>query len=87
MVLSISFVFAWIRMRSASLWPAVLLHATHNAVIQQFLDPMTVDRGHTNYFIGEFGCAMLPFVIFAAWWVWKHRGEVDTAQASTAIAA
>lgn len=84
MVLSISFVFAWLRMRSNSLWPAVLLHATHNAVIQQFLDPITSQRGHTNYFIGEFGCAMLPFTIFAAWWVWKHRAEVEKGIATSA---
>jgi membrane protease YdiL (CAAX protease family) len=77
MVISISFLFAWLRMRSGSLWPAVLLHAAHNAIIQSYLDALTVNRGHTNWFIGEFGCALLPFVIFAAWVVWRWRGEVE----------
>jgi len=79
MVISISFVFAWLRMKSGSVWPAVLLHATHNAVIQAYLDALTVDRGRTSYLIGEFGCAMLPLTILAAWIVWKRRAEVESA--------
>ena len=77
MVISISFVFAWIRLKSGSVWPAVLLHASHNAIIQGYLDPLTVNRGHTNYFIGEFGCAMLPLTIVCAWIAWKRRSEVE----------
>ena len=77
MVISISFVFAWLRLRSGSVWPAVLLHASHNAIIQGYLDPLTVNRGRTNYLIGEFGCAVLPFTIFCAWMAWRHRAEVE----------
>lgn len=84
MVISISFVFAWMRLRSGSVWPAVLLHATHNAIIQAYLDTLTVNRSHTNYFTGEFGCAMLPFPIIAAWMVWRRRREVETAPSSHA---
>lgn len=84
MVISITFVFAWMRMKSASLWPAVLLHASHNAIIQGYLDAFTVNRGHTNYFTGEFGCAMLPFTIIAAWMVWRRRAEVAQSAKLTA---
>jgi len=86
MVISISFVFAWLRMKSGSVWPAVLLHATHNAIIQGYLDALTVNRGRTNYFIGEFGCAMLPLTIFFAWIMWKRRAEVEGAGSKTATA-
>jgi uncharacterized protein len=72
MTISVSFVFAWLRMKSGSVWPAVLLHASHNAIIQGYLDPLTVNRGRTNYFVGEFGCAMLPLVIFCAWMAWRR---------------
>ncbi len=72
MVISISFVFTWIRLRSGSLWPAVLLHASHNAIIQGYLDALTTKHGHTRYFTGEFGCAMLPLTIFWAYWAWRQ---------------
>lgn len=71
MTISLSFVFVWIRIKSGSLWPAILLHASHNAIIQGYLNPLTVERPQTKYFVGEFGCAMLPFVIFCAWMAWK----------------
>lgn len=70
MIISASFVFVWIRIKSGSLWPAILLHASHNAIIR-YLDPLTIERGWTRYFVGEFGCAMLPFVVFCAWMAWK----------------
>lgn len=73
MVISISFVFVWIRLKSGSVWPAVLLHASHNAIIQGYLDALTVDHGRTRYFTGEFGCAMLPLTFLCAYWAWRHR--------------
>jgi membrane protease YdiL (CAAX protease family) len=67
MVISTSFVFAWLRLKSGSVWPAVFLHASHNAIIQFYLDGLTVSRDRTNYLIAEFGCAMLPLTILFAW--------------------
>lgn len=58
----------------------MLLHASHNAIIQGYLDPLTVDRGQTRYFTGEFGCAMLPLVILCAWMAWKGSGKVEPGQ-------
>ena len=45
MVIGISFPFAWLRLKSGSLWPAVILHAAHNALIQGLFDPMTQNTG------------------------------------------
>lgn len=72
-VISISFLFAWIRLRSGSLWPAVLLHASHNAIIQGYLDALTTKHSWTRYFTGEFGCAMLPLTILWAYWAWRQE--------------
>lgn len=47
--------FAWIRLRSGSLWPAVALHAAHNLLIQAVFDPMTKDTTVTRWITGEFG--------------------------------
>src|SRR5256885_5040608 len=61
MVLSISFVFAWMRLKSGSLWTGALLHASHNLYIQAIFTPLTRNTGKTAWFIDEFA-AVLPLV-------------------------
>ena len=55
MAVAASFVFAWFRLKSGSLWTAVILHASHNLFIQSIFDPLTKDRGITKYITTEFG--------------------------------
>jgi len=38
-MVGLSFVLTWIRLKSETLWPAVLLHATSNRLIRHFFDP------------------------------------------------
>jgi uncharacterized protein len=71
MIISVSFILAWVRIKSGSVWPAILLHASHNAMFR-YIDPLTIERARTRYFIGEFGCAILPFVIVCAWMASKN---------------
>lgn len=76
MVISISFVFTWFRLKSNSLWTGVILHASHNLFIQSIFSPLTKDTGNTKYFIDEFG-AVLPVVcICVAVFFWKKRSEL-----------
>lgn len=76
MVIGHSFVFAWLRLKSGSLWTGMLLHASHNLFIQGFFDPITTDTGRTKYIIGEFGAA-LPLVCIAfGFYFWTKRGEL-----------
>jgi membrane protease YdiL (CAAX protease family) len=77
LVLSISFVFAWMRLKSESLWTAALLHASHNLYIQGVFTPMTHDTGKTAWFIDEFG-AVLPLVtVCFAVYFWRRRNELS----------
>jgi membrane protease YdiL (CAAX protease family) len=80
MVISSSLLFAWIRMRSGSLWPAVILHAVHNNVIQAFYDRITADTGYTRYFAGEFGAALAIVMLIIAVLVWKKLGQTEKIQ-------
>jgi len=66
MVFGASYVFAWLRLASGSLWPAALLHATHNLFIQGLFNPLTVDTGITEYVIGEFGIGLVIAYAIAA---------------------
>jgi len=77
LTIAASFVFVWLTIKSGSLWPAVLLHASNNAMIEGYFSPLTVERERTKYFAGAFGCAMLPFIVFYAWVVWKNFTETN----------
>ena len=78
MVLSSAVVSAWLRMRSGSIWPVTIMHATHNGVIQAFFDRITEDTGHTHYFSGEFGFALaLLFVALAFYCITNREGLAD----------
>jgi membrane protease YdiL (CAAX protease family) len=66
MVVADSFILAWITLRSRSLWPAAILHGSHNLFIQSILTPLTRDTGSTNYIIDEFGIGLVITVGIAA---------------------
>jgi uncharacterized protein len=42
-LVAISFPFAWLRLKSGSLWPAALLHASHNLFIYPLFERLTSD--------------------------------------------
>lgn len=76
LVISISFVYTWFRMKSGSLWTAVILHGSHNLFIQSIFTPLTKDTGNTAYYIDEFGI-VLPIVAIAfAIYYWTKRKEL-----------
>jgi membrane protease YdiL (CAAX protease family) len=91
MVVGLSFPLAWLRLRAASLWPAALMHAAHNALIQSWFDPVTVPTAVSPYLTGEFGLALaLVGVAFVArfWHVGVPRPAAATGSpAATAPAA
>jgi len=71
LVMGISFAFSYLRLASASLWPAVLLHASHNAFIQGLFDPLTLDTGSTTWWIGEFGAGLTISAIIVGLIFWQ----------------
>jgi uncharacterized protein len=76
MVVSGSFIFAWMRLKSGSLWTGAILHASHNLYIQGIFTPLTKDAGKTRWYIDEFGI-VLPLVSVAfALYFWSRRHEL-----------
>jgi membrane protease YdiL (CAAX protease family) len=86
LVFSMSVVMAWVRLASNSLWPAVLIHGSHNLFVQQVFTPMTGDRGHTAWVVDEFGIAVPIAVLLLAIWV-IASGRLARAHASHAVSA
>jgi membrane protease YdiL (CAAX protease family) len=79
MVISISFVFTWFRIRSGSLWTAALLHASHNLFIQSFFTPLTGDAGNTKYYVDEFGIVLPLVAVCVAIFFWLKRSQLKAA--------
>ncbi|MEP7015366.1 MAG: type II CAAX endopeptidase family protein [Verrucomicrobiota bacterium] len=71
MVVAGSFIMAWLTLRSGSLWPAAILHASHNLFIQSIFTPLTKDTGPTKYIIDEFGIGLVITVAIGALIVWR----------------
>jgi membrane protease YdiL (CAAX protease family) len=51
MVIALSVIYTWFRLRTGSLWTATFLHASHNLFIQGIFTPLTGDTGPTRYAI------------------------------------
>jgi len=86
MVVAISFVFAWMRLKSGSLWTGAMLHASHNLYIQGIFTPLTRNTGKTAWFIDEFG-AVLPIVAVGfAIYFWRRRNELQPCERGQSIA-
>jgi uncharacterized protein len=71
MVVGISFIYAYFRLKTGSLWTGVLLHASHNLFIQGVFDPITRQSEITKYVIGEFGVALAIMGIICAVIFWR----------------
>jgi uncharacterized protein len=78
MVTSISFIYAWFRLKSNSLWTGVILHASHNLFIQSIFTPITKDTGNTKYFIDEFGIVLPIVCLCFAIYFWSKRAELSS---------
>ena len=65
------------RLKSGSIWPWVMLHASHNTFIQSFFDPLTVHNKRTNYVANEFGGGLFVLSILMAIYFWWRRAEVE----------
>jgi uncharacterized protein len=82
MVVSSCFAYTWLRLKSGSLWTAVILHASHNAFIQVIFNPLTGNTGPTPYVIGEFGIGLALATVVIAFLFWQWRSELPVTRLS-----
>jgi membrane protease YdiL (CAAX protease family) len=80
MVMGLSTMFAWMRLKSGSVWTAMLLHASHNLFIQGVFDPLTRDTTVTKYIRGEFGAAMAVTGLITGYFFWRKRAELRSTE-------
>lgn len=65
-LIGVAFVTTWLWARSRSIWPAVLLHASHNVLIFYLYEPLTRARPLTPYVGGEHGVGMMLVAVLLA---------------------
>jgi len=58
MVVGLGVAYGWVRLRSASVWPTTIMHATHNAFRSAFLAPLTVGLAGSGFWLDETGVAL-----------------------------
>jgi uncharacterized protein len=80
MVIADAYILGWLRLKSGSLWPAAILHASHNLFIQAIFDRMTAPVGKALYITTEFGCGLVLMIGAVALYFWTRRGEVSGQQ-------
>jgi len=69
-------VYAYFAFRSGSLWPAVILHASHNLFVQKIYTPLTIRGEGTHLYIDEFGIVM-PIVgcVMASYFYYRAKKD------------
>jgi membrane protease YdiL (CAAX protease family) len=87
MVLGISFLFAWMRLKTGSVWTGMLLHASHNLFIQAFFDPQTKHARISDLWTTEFGAGLAIVSIIIAIIVANKSKELPPLEGSAASAA
>jgi uncharacterized protein len=76
MVIADAYILGWLRLKSGSLWPAAILHASHNLFIQAIFDRMTSPAGKALYVTTEFGAGLVLTIGAFAVYFWTRRNEV-----------
>jgi membrane protease YdiL (CAAX protease family) len=75
LILASSFVHAWMRLVSGSVWVSALLHGSSNYFIQAFYPTLTIRTPEGDEMLGEFGWSapIISGVIAVVFWCYRSR--------------
>jgi membrane protease YdiL (CAAX protease family) len=76
-VIGISFMHTWLRIRSQSFWPSAVFHAAGNA-FQSVLQAATLETSVTSYLTTEYGASFAVVGVLVAFFFWRKRHEFQT---------
>ena len=78
-IIARSFLHNWFRARSGSVWPNVILHASHNIFFLHVFDPLMSRYPLTDFFVTEFGLGLMVINVLIALYIWAHRDKIPAA--------
>lgn len=77
--IGLSTIMAWFRLRSGSVWTAVIFHMALNVHTQGFFQNLTVKTSWlTHYVSGEHGLMLALVSAAAGCWFWSRRVQLPT---------
>ncbi|WP_445358705.1 CPBP family intramembrane glutamic endopeptidase [Microbulbifer sp. ANSA005] len=82
-LMSMSVIMTYVRLKTNSVWPAVIFHMSHNAFIQKFFNPLTLQSTDSGWYLNEFGM-VLPVVIFCISIYFWRKGQQEFGSAQSA---
>jgi len=83
-IMSFTVIISLLRVKSKSLWPAIIIHAFHNNIDQVILGPMTVAT-NKEYFVGETGVITVAAVILVTFVMSKFLGKSTSDNAANNV--
>ena len=86
LVIGAAFMHTWLRLKSRSVWPSTLLHASGNA-FQGVLQAATRETEVTSYLTTEYGAAFAAVGCVLVVVFWSRRGEVEPTPVPSPAAA
>jgi uncharacterized protein len=74
------FILAFLRLKTNSVWTAVIFHMSSNVFMQKFFTPMTEGTARSAWFVDEFGAVPALVTVLVAGYFWrKGRAELPPA--------
>jgi membrane protease YdiL (CAAX protease family) len=71
-------VMAWLTLKTRSIWPAVIMHGSQNAITQGFFAEYTTQDGNSAYYVSEVGALIAVAWVVTALLFWRKRHIVAT---------
>ncbi|MCH8309175.1 MAG: CPBP family intramembrane metalloprotease, partial [Chloroflexi bacterium] len=85
-LIAVSVVLGWLRLTTGSVWPAVIVHGSHNSFTLSFFNDLTSESGAAPYIAGEVGIGLLVMWVIAALACWRlySKSPIVSEQPATA---
>lgn len=84
LLIGLSFIMTYLRLKSGSLWTATVIHAAHNAYILSIFQPMTVQYEDTWRYANEFGVVLPAVVALFGLYFWRRARQEGLTGGATA---
>jgi len=84
LLVSNSVTMTYLRLKTNSLWTAVIFHASANVFLQKFFTPMTQTSEHSAWYVDEFGAIPALVALAVGIYFWR-KGEAEFGQAEKGL--
>jgi len=81
----VSIFLAWLRLKTGSVWPAVIADGSHNRLTLNFFNNMTSQEGSAPYIAGEVGVGLLVAWTIVALIFWRIFSRSNTVEAQVSV--